>query len=135
VSVSSVVANTISKVIPSLDRYVEGVKGDDPFTEDALAQRFADRHADELRYVALKGNWFKWECARWCQEETLLAFELARQSIRQDKREYGNGKPPPGVSSGKTIAAVERIARADRLLAARLEQFDAADSLLNTGDS
>jgi putative DNA primase/helicase len=120
-------------VLPSLDRYVESVKEADLFTEDALAQRFADRHADDLRFVALKGYWFKWEGARWWQEDTLLAFELARQSIRQDKKDYGNGKPPPGVSNGKTIAAVERIAKADRLLAARLDQFDAADSLLNTG--
>jgi phage/plasmid-associated DNA primase len=102
-SVSSVAANIISKALPSLDRYVESTKEVDPFTEDALAQRFAGRHADDLRYVALKGNWFKWEGARWCQEDTLLAFELARQSIRQDKRDYGNGKPPPGVSSGKQL--------------------------------
>jgi putative DNA primase/helicase len=103
----------------------------DPFTEDALALRFSERHADDLRYIAIKAQWLKWDDERWRPEATLLAFDLARKSCRADAREYGNGKPPPGISSAKTVAAVERLAKADRRQAATLEQWDADDWLMN----
>jgi len=105
----------------------------DPFTEDALALRFSERHVDDLRYIATKAQWLKWDGERWRPEETLLAFDLARKSCRADAQEYGNGKPPSNVSSAKTIAAVERLAKADRRQAATLEQWDADDWLLNAG--
>ena len=107
---------------------------DNPFTEDALALRFSARHADDLRYVALKKQWFKWDGHRWQPEVTLCAFDLARDSCRADVREYGNGKPPVGVSSAKTVAAVERMARADRRQAAMIEQFDVEDFAFTTGE-
>jgi hypothetical protein len=87
-------------------------------TEDALALRFSERHADDLRYVALKAQWLKWVGDRWRPETTLLAFDLVRKSCREDARQYGNGKPLPGISSAKTVAAVERLAKADRRQAA-----------------
>jgi putative DNA primase/helicase len=105
---------------------------DNIFSEDALALRFSERHEHDLRYIAAKGQWLKWDGGRWCPEATLLAFDLARDSCRADAREYGNGKPPAGVSSAKTIAAVERLAKADRRQAATLDQFDADDRLLST---
>ena len=105
---------------------------DNPFTEDALALRFSERHANDLRYVALRAQWFKWNGNRWLPETTLLAFDLARKSCRDDGQQYGNGKPPPGISSAKTVAAVERLAKADRRQAATLEQWDADDWVTNT---
>jgi putative DNA primase/helicase len=105
---------------------------DNPFTEDSLALRFSERHADDLRYVALKNQWFKWDGQRWQPEVTLRAFDLARDSCRADVKEYGNGKPPPGVSSAKTVAAIERLAKADRRQAATLDQWDADDWAMNT---
>src|SRR6516165_3468418 len=78
-------------------------------TEDGLALRFSERHADDLRYVATKGTWLKWDGIRWYPEATHLAFDLARQSCRADAKTYGNGKPPANVYSAKTIAAVERM--------------------------
>jgi phage/plasmid-associated DNA primase len=107
---------------------------DDPLTEDALAMRFATRHGNDLRFVALNAQWLKWDGTRWRRENTLLAFDLARQSIRADAKSYGNGKPRPGISTAKTVAAVERLAKADRLIAADLDQWDANPWLLNTGD-
>jgi putative DNA primase/helicase len=105
---------------------------DDPFTEDALALRFSERHANDLRYIALKGQWLRWNADRWREETTLLAFDLARKSIREDVRQYGNGKPPAAVSSAKVVSAIERLAKADRRQAATLEQWDADKRLLNT---
>jgi putative DNA primase/helicase len=113
-------------------------------TEDALALRFSERHADDLRYIATKGTWLKWDGARWYPEATHMAFDLARQSCRADAQAYGNGRPPNSVYSAKTIAAVERMAKADRRQASTIEEFDANDSIFNaktatfdlqTGDS
>jgi putative DNA primase/helicase len=101
-------------------------------TEDALALRFSERHADDLRYIATKGTWLKWDGARWYPEATHMAFDLARQSCRADAQIFGNGKPPNSVYSAKTIAAVERMAKADRRQASTIEQFDANDSAFNT---
>ena len=101
-------------------------------TEDALALRFSERHAEDLRYIATKGIWLKWDGARWYPEATHLAFDLARQSCRADAQAFGNGKPPTSVYSAKTIAAVERMAKADRRQAGTIEQFDANDFVFNT---
>ena len=65
----------------------------DPLTEDALALRFSERHENDLRYVAAKGQWFKWDGMRWRPESTGLAFDLVRDSCRTDAETYGNGKP------------------------------------------
>lgn len=63
---------------------------DNPFTEDALALRFSARHAHDLRYVALKRQWYKWDGTRWRPEQTLLVFDLARASCRDDARAYAH---------------------------------------------
>ena len=65
-----------------------------PFTEDALALRFSERHAHDLRYVAIRNQWFQWNGVIWAPENTLLVFDLARASCRDDAVDYGNGKPP-----------------------------------------
>jgi hypothetical protein len=92
---------------------------DNPLSEDALALRFSARHEHDLRYIATKAQWLTWDGGRWRPEPTLLAFDLARDSCRADVRDYGNGKPPPGILTSKTIAAIERLAKADRHQAAR----------------
>src|SRR5262249_46623328 len=48
-----------------------------PFTEEALALLFAERHAHELRFVAAWGKWFRWNGHKWEDEKTLRAFDLA----------------------------------------------------------
>ena len=105
---------------------------DNPLTEDALALRFSERHAHDLRYVALKNQWYKWDGTRWVPEQTYLAFDLARASCRADAADYGNGRPPDKVFTAKTFAAVQTLARADRRQAATVEQFDADPWLLTT---
>jgi putative DNA primase/helicase len=102
-----------------------------PFTEDALALRFSERHANDLRYIATKAQWLKWDGGRWYEEATYLAFDLARQSCRDDAQKYGNGKPPDAAVSAKTIAAVERMAKADRRHATTIDQWDANDKFIN----
>jgi putative DNA primase/helicase len=104
---------------------------DNPFTEDALALRFSERHKDDLRYIATKGVWLKWDGTRWYAEATHLAFDLARRSCRDDAQSFGNGKVPSQVYSAKAIAAVERMAKTDRRQATTVEQWDAADFVFN----
>jgi putative DNA primase/helicase len=105
----------------------------DPLTEDALALRFSARHAHDLRYVAVTSTWLRWDGTRWRPEETTLAFDLARDSCRKDAAEFGNGRPPSSVFSAKTVAAVERMAKADRRQAATLDRWDTHDFLFNSG--
>jgi putative DNA primase/helicase len=108
---------------------------DNPFTEDQLALRFSERHAHDLRYVAIRNQWYKWDGIRWAPESTLLAFDLARASCREDARDYGNGKPPNKLYTAKTVAAVQQLARADRRQAASLDQFDTNTWLITTTDA
>jgi hypothetical protein len=119
-----------TKVISLVDKALEP----NPFTEDALALRFSERHAKELRYLAERGHWFRWTGCRWQLEQTHLAFDLARCGCRMDAQIFGNGNPPAGVLSKKTIAAVESMAKADRRHATTVDQWDASDLLFNAID-
>jgi phage/plasmid-associated DNA primase len=103
----------------------------DPFTEDALALRFSKRYSNSLRYIATKGVWLTWDGSRWYEETTHLAFDLARQSCRADGQAFGNGKAPAAVFAAKTIAAVERMAKADRQHATTIEEWDADIFMFN----
>jgi hypothetical protein len=109
-------------------------QADNPFTEDALALRFSEQHEHSLRYIATKGCWLAWAGARWYEENTHLAFDLARRSCRAAAQEFGNGKPPANVFSAKTIAAVERMAKADRRQATKIEQWDSNDLAFNAAE-
>jgi putative DNA primase/helicase len=103
------------------------------FSDDALALRFADQHADDLRFVAAWGQWFRFDGKRWRQDDTLHVFDLARRICRTASAEC-NGKPGEKacLASAKTVAAVERLARSDRRIAATIDQWDADPWLLNT---
>jgi putative DNA primase/helicase len=110
-----------------VDKILNAALADDPLTEDALALRFSERHAHDLRYVALKGQWFMWDGVCWCAEHTLRAYDLVRDSCRSDAKEFSIGKPRRSIYAARTIAAVERMAKADRRQAALIDQFDADD--------
>ena len=102
------------------------------FTDDALALRFADRLADRLRYVAALGKWLLWDGARWAFDETLTTRDYARMVCRTASAECNEPKVAKLIASAKTIIAVERLAQADRRIAATVGQWDADPWLLNT---
>jgi putative DNA primase/helicase len=104
-----------------------------PTAEESIALMFAERHAHELRYVAKWGKWLSYDGARWVHDNTLHAFDRARRLCRAIAVDCG--KAASVVASAKTVAAVERLARADRRLAATAEQWDANGWYLNTGDN
>ena len=102
------------------------------FTDEALALQFADTHVDKLRYVAAWARWLHFDGQRWRFDDTLLVFDLARKICRGAAAECNKPKIAATLASAKTVAAVERLARADRRLAASIDQWDADKWLLNT---
>jgi putative DNA primase/helicase len=104
------------------------------FSDDALALEFADRHAENLRFVATWNKWLFWDRAHWRFEETLRAWDFAREVCRDAADDCNKIKAgtAPSIASAKTVAAVERMARSDRRLAATVDQWDADPWLLNS---
>lgn len=104
------------------------------FAEGALAERFVARHAVDLRFVASWGQWLRWTGVRWERDTTLHAFDLVRAVCREayDNAVSIGARHAQTLWSAKTVAAVERLAKADRRLAATAEQWDADPWLLNT---
>ncbi len=102
------------------------------FSDESLALRFTAEHAATLRYVAAWGRWYEWSGDVWKQDETLAVFDLARRLCRQASAECEKEKVAAMIASAKTVAAVERLAKADRRHAATIEQWDADPWLLNT---
>jgi P4 family phage/plasmid primase-like protien len=104
------------------------------FSEEDLALRFSSKHADDLRHVAGLGKWLRWDGTRWREDDTLQVFDLARKVCREAAVECEGEKPnaAPRLAAAATVAAVERLARADRCHAASIEQWDKDPWLLNT---
>jgi putative DNA primase/helicase len=99
-------------------------------TEDAIALAFADRHATELRYVATWAQWLFHDGTRWVPDETIHTFDRARHLCREVAQEQGREKT---TTAAKTVAAVERLAKSDRRMAATGDQWDADTWMINTG--
>ena len=56
------------------------------FSEEALALRFAEGHAADLRYVAKWGSWLRFDGKQWRPDETRETFSDARMLCRQVAR-------------------------------------------------
>ena len=102
------------------------------FSDECLALRFTAQYGAMLRYVAGWGKWMQWTGKVWRADGTLHVFDLARGVCRQASAEATNVKVASIVASAKTVAAVERLAKADRQHAATVDQWDADPWLLNT---
>jgi putative DNA primase/helicase len=102
------------------------------FSDDSLAVRFANRHAGVLRYVAAWTTWLHFTGGRWQQERTRYAFDLARAICREGASVCSDQRVARAIASAKTAAAVERMAQADRRIAATVDQWDADPWMLNT---
>ncbi|HZN28888.1 MAG TPA: phage/plasmid primase, P4 family [Xanthobacteraceae bacterium] len=101
-----------------------------PDSEDALALIFAERYAGELRYVHMWGKWLRYDGTCWHHDDTLHVFDRVRDICREAARL--SGKSSTVTPSAKTVAAVEKLARSDRRLAATTVQWDAQPWLLTT---
>ena len=103
-------------------------------SEEFLALIFIDRHEADLRFVAKWGQWFRWDGSRWALEETLHAFDMARLICREAANACNKSGVAKTLASAKTVAAVERLAKADRKLAATFEQWDTDPDKFNTSE-
>lgn len=102
------------------------------FSDEALALRFAAEHDGNLRFVDPWGKWLVWDGWRWRLDDTLAALDFVRRTCREVAAECKQRSIAKAIASGKTVASVERLARADRRLAATTYQWDANPWLLNT---
>jgi putative DNA primase/helicase len=103
-----------------------------PTADDTIALLFAERYAGELRHVAAWGRWMSYDGTRWAHDDTLHAFDRVRAICREVAA--GSERAASAVASANTVAAVERLARTDRRLAATSEQWDADGWSLGAGD-
>jgi putative DNA primase/helicase len=101
------------------------------FSDDALALEFTRRHSDDLRYVPPWGKWFRWDGKRWAEDRIIRVYDLAREVCR-DAAAKAEDKLARQITSAKTVAAVEKLARSDQRHAILPEQLDADPHLFNT---
>lgn len=97
-------------------------------SEDWLAHSFATENEEFLRFVAAWGKWFEWSGRKWAQEDTLHSFDLVRSHIRAERS--GSNKKPRVLA--KEVNAVQTLVKADRRVAATVDQWDTDPWILNT---
>jgi len=102
------------------------------YADDALALKFTERHGNDLRYTAVWGRWSVWDGTIWKPDSTYYVFDLARKVCRAKSSSCQNSRLAPRIASAVTVAAVEKLARADRRHAATIDQWDTDPWLLNT---
>lgn len=106
------------------------------YSDENLALQFAARYSDTLRHIAAWGKWYRFDGCKWRQDETYRALDSARTVCRAvsskiiDKESLARS-----IASAKTVAAVERLAKADSRLAGTTRQWDLNDWLLNTPEN
>ena len=102
------------------------------FSDESLALQFAERHQSDLRYVAVWNKWLLWTGTHWRFDDTMRVFDLSRAICREVSAKCNKPNVAKSIASAKTIAAVVSLSRADRALAATVDEWDAGMWLLNT---
>jgi hypothetical protein len=126
---------------PSKER---GPKSDDSFvlpvefSENALAYRFSDHHAETLLYVPKTGRWLRYEAGLWREDHAVSVFDAARKICAEqgDVALAALGKKTgPKVAAminrASCVAAIERLARHHHRHVREGDTFDADPLLLN----
>jgi putative DNA primase/helicase len=101
------------------------------FSDDALALEFTKRHGDDLRFVAPWSKWLRWDGKRWTEDRTIRVFDVAR-AVARDAAKDAEEKLARQITSAKTVAAIEKLARSDPRHAILPEQLDAEPYMFNT---
>ena len=110
------------------------------FSESALAQRFARKHAARLKSVPGHGLWFVWDGMRWSRDQNGEAFDLCRRFLDQEASRALRTVEPVSraeslamyLSKARTVDQVLKISANLRTLNSTLEQFDQVAHHLNT---
>jgi len=101
------------------------------FSDEVLAQNFINKHRADLRYTASWGRWLIWDGRRWAPDEKLETFSLIRR-LCYKQAQQAESKEAKSIASAGTVAAIERLARADQRIAITVNEWDADPWLLNT---
>lgn len=110
-------------------------------SDHELALRFTERHADDLRYVAVWDRWLIWDGKRWAVDARLRVFDLVRTLCRDVLAEHLNDQALTErqrfslrnrLGSAATFWAVVKTAGSDPRHAVGVEQLDADPWTLNT---
>ena len=82
-----------------------------PFSEEALALTFADRYADQLRYVHDWGKWLTRAETIWRLDTASSIFTRARKTCRDMAIASDAPRTASAIATAKTVAAVVALAR------------------------
>jgi putative DNA primase/helicase len=102
------------------------------YSDEALALSFAEHHAKDMRFLAARGKWLFWAGTHWEFDDTLGYYDKARAVCREAVVKCSKPRVASIIASAKTVAAVERLAKADRRLAATIDQWDGQPDIFNT---
>ncbi|MBX5221430.1 hypothetical protein HJC04_14045 [Rhizobium sp. NLR8a] len=103
------------------------------YSEEALALEFADRNNFHFRFVAAWNQWMEWDGKVWRADKTLSVYDQCRRLCREFASDCdGKEEVRRRLASAKTVAAVASLVRADRRIAAALDQWDRDDWIINT---
>jgi hypothetical protein len=103
-------------------------------SEDALALRFSDEQADDLRFVEKWGRWRNWDGCRW-EDTTLQVQNKVRLLCRKVLAECDPRRRKQfelRIASKHSVSAIEALSRCDPRHAASVDQWDRDPWLLNT---
>ncbi|HEX3740047.1 MAG TPA: phage/plasmid primase, P4 family [Terriglobales bacterium] len=101
-------------------------------TEDGLALALTAKYKDSLRYVYEWGSWLTWDGVVWKPEKTLKVYDLARAVCREAAIASEKESLKSKLAQAATVAAVERLARADRQFASTPDAWNSDPMQLNT---
>jgi len=87
-------------------------------TEAALAEAFAEKHADIVRYVAASKKWFVKNADGWEPDLKLQVLYLVQATCMEAAVRSGDPALASQLCSANFISAVERVCRFQPRLAA-----------------
>jgi putative DNA primase/helicase len=103
----------------------------DVVTEDSAALVFRDRYEGQLLFDHDLKTWFVWDGCRWRLDKTAMAFEKARQLVRELTKEQSSRSK---LTANRTSFAcgVVKFAASDRAFAVIASEWDQDIFLLGT---
>ena len=107
------------------------------YSEDHIASIFTKRHGQDWRFIAEWNQWYKFDGTIWRKDSTLAVFDIMRSICREVATWGGEATIAQKrvMSSAKTIAATEKIARSARETIASVSQWDSDPWLLATPEA
>jgi len=106
----------------------------DVLTEDSAALEFAKLFDGVLLYDHDAKSWFMWTETHWKRERTGLAFEWARNMVRDLSADVEKASARYAVRKTSFASGVERFARSSRTFATTADRWDLDQFKLGTPD-